>query len=191
MCSEGRKEPYEFHRKKRQLYYKLLADGPPYVHSVDGALGEQISRVVRVGPLNCLHHWLKSRTGSADSGEHKYTLGPAGFMCWDVHTEDKIGLSKDGDTISGSFSGDRTGENASFSMLINGKAILILPAKKASSLFVLWVMFWTGTSLICRSKPARFWGAYQERKCVIRKRLMEETDESVLQKIQSCPQRDF
>ena len=110
------------------------------------------------------------KTGlAAQTPEHKYTLGPAVYGLGRTY-EDKIGLSKMVKPYLVRLR-DMTGENASFSMLINGKAILIY---REESQQLVRVMGNVGQERpLYAGATGKILGAYQE-ESVIRKRLMEE-----------------
>lgn len=138
----------------------------PYVHSVT-ELGEQIS-CSKSGTFKLLASLVKTGL-AAQTPEHKYTLGPAVYVLGRTY-EDKIGLSKMVKPYLVRLR-DMTGENASFSMLINGKAILIY---REESQQLVRVMGNVGQERpLYAGATGKILGAYQE-ESVIRKRLMEE-----------------
>lgn len=151
--------------EKTATLLKLLGRAP-YVHSVT-ELGEQIS-CSKSGTFKLLASLVKTGL-AAQTPEHKYTLGPAVYVLGRTY-EDKIGLSKMVKPYLVRLR-DMTGENASFSMLINGKAILIY--REESQQFVR-VMGNVGQERpLYAGATGKILGAYQE-ESVIRKRLMEE-----------------
>ena len=151
--------------EKTATLLKLLGRGP-YVHSVT-ELGEQIS-CSKSGTFKLLASLVKTGL-AAQTPEHKYTLGPAVYVLGRTY-EDKIGLSKMVKPYLVRLR-DMTGENASFSMLINGKAILIY---REESQQLVRVMGNVGQERpLYAGATGKILGAYQE-ESVIRKRLMEE-----------------
>ena len=151
--------------EKTATLLKLLGRAP-YVHSVT-ELGEQIS-CSKSGTFKLLASLVKTGL-AAQTPEHKYTLGPAVYVLGRTY-EDKIGLSKMVKPYLVRLR-DMTGENASFSMLINGKAILIY---REESQQLGRVMGNVGQERpLYAGATGKILGAYQE-ESVIRKRLMEE-----------------
>ena len=151
--------------EKTATLLKLLGRAP-YVHSVT-ELGEQIS-CSKSGTFKLLASLVKTGL-AAQTPEHKYTLGPAVYVLGRTY-EDKIGLSKMVKPYLVRLR-DMTGENASFSMLINGKAILIY---REESQQLVRVMGNVGQERpLYAGATGKILGAYQE-ESVIRKRLMEE-----------------
>ena len=151
--------------EKTATLLKLLGRSP-YVHSVT-ELGEQIS-CSKSGTFKLLASLVKTGL-AAQTPEHKYTLGPAVYVLGRTY-EDKIGLSKMVKPYLVRLR-DMTGENASFSMLINGKAILIY---REESQQLVRVMGNVGQERpLYAGATGKILGAYQE-ESVIRKRLMEE-----------------
>lgn len=151
--------------EKTATLLKLLG-WAPYVHSVT-ELGEQIS-CSKSGTFKLLASLVKTGL-AAQTPEHKYTLGPAVYVLGRTY-EDKIGLSKMVKPYLVRLR-DMTGENASFSMLINGKAILIY---REESQQLVRVMGNVGQERpLYAGATGKILGAYQE-ESVIRKRLMEE-----------------
>lgn len=151
--------------EKTATLLKLLGRAP-YVHSVT-ELGEQIS-CSKSGTFKLLASLVKTGL-AAQTPEHKYTLGPAVYVLGRTY-EDKIGLSKMVKPYLVRLR-DMTGENASFSMLINGKAILIY---REESQQLVRVMGNVGQEHpLYAGATGKILGAYQE-ESVIRKRLMEE-----------------
>ena len=138
--------------EKTATLLKLLGRAP-YVHSVT-ELGEQIS-CSKSGTFKLLASLVKTGL-AAQTPEHKYTLGPAVYVLVKPYL---VRLR------------DMTGENASFSMLINGKAILIY---REESQQLVRVMGNVGQERpLYAGATGKILGAYQE-ESVIRKRLMEE-----------------
>lgn len=151
--------------EKTATLLKLLGRAP-YVHSVT-ELGEQIS-CSKSGTFKLLASLVKTGL-AAQTPEHKYTLGPAVYVLGRTY-EDKIGLSKMVKPYLVRLR-DMTGENASLSMLINGKAILIY---REESQQLVRVMGNVGQERpLYAGATGKILGAYQE-ESVIRKRLMEE-----------------
>ena len=151
--------------EKTATLLKLLGRAP-YVHSVT-ELGEQIS-CSKSGTFKLLASLVKTGL-AAQTPEHKYTLGPAVYVLGRTY-EDKIGLSKMVKPYLVRLR-DMTGENASFSMLINGKAILIY---REESQQLVRVMGNVGQERpLYAGATGKILGAYQE-ESVIHKRLMEE-----------------
>lgn len=151
--------------EKTATLLKLLGRAP-YVHSVT-ELGEQIS-CSKSGTFKLLASLVKTGL-AAQTPEHKYTLGPAVYVLGRTY-EDKIGLSKMVKPYLVRLR-DMTGENASFSMLINGKSILIY---REESQQLVRVMGNVGQERpLYAGATGKILGAYQE-ESVIRKRLMEE-----------------
>lgn len=151
--------------EKTATLLKLLGRAP-YVHSVT-ELGKQIS-CSKSGTFKLLASLVKTGL-AAQTPEHKYTLGPAVYVLGRTY-EDKIGLSKMVKPYLVRLR-DMTGENASFSMLINGKAILIY---REESQQLVRVMGNVGQERpLYAGATGKILGAYQE-ESVIRKRLMEE-----------------
>lgn len=151
--------------EKTATLLKLLGRAP-YVHSVT-ELGEQ-SSCSKSGTFKLLASLVKTGL-AAQTPEHKYTLGPAVYVLGRTY-EDKIGLSKMVKPYLVRLR-DMTGENASFSMLINGKAILIY---REESQQLVRVMGNVGQERpLYAGATGKILGAYQE-ESVIRKRLMEE-----------------
>ena len=151
--------------EKTATLLKLLGRAP-YVHSVT-ELGEQIS-CSKSGTFKLLASLVKTGL-AAQTPEHKYTLGPAVYVLGRTY-EDKIGLSKMVKPYLVRLR-DMTGENASFIMLINGKAILIY---REESQQLVRVMGNVGQERpLYAGATGKILGAYQE-ESVIRKRLMEE-----------------
>lgn len=151
--------------EKTATLLKLLGRAP-YVHSVT-ELGEQIS-CSKSGTFKLLTSLVKTGL-AAQTPEHKYTLGPAVYVLGRTY-EDKIGLSKMVKPYLVRLR-DMTGENASFSMLINGKAILLY---REESRQLVRVMGNVGQERpLYAGATGKILGAYQE-ESVIRKRLMEE-----------------
>ena len=151
--------------EKTATLLKLLGRAP-YVHSVT-ELGDHIS-CSKSGTFKLLASLVKTGL-AAQTPEHKYTLGPAVYVLGRTY-EDKIGLSKMVKPYLVRLR-DMTGENASFSMLINGKAILIY---REESQQLVRVMGNVGQERpLYAGATGKILGAYQE-ESVIRKRLMEE-----------------
>ena len=151
--------------EKTATLLKLLGRAP-YVHSVT-ELGVQIS-CSKSGTFKLLASLVKTGL-AAQTPEHKYTLGPAVYVLGRTY-EDKIGLSKMVKPYLVRLR-DMTGENASFSMLINGKAILIY---REESQQLVRVMGNVGQERpLYAGATGKILGAYQE-ESVIHKRLMEE-----------------
>ena len=105
--------------EKTAALLKLLGEAP-YVHGVT-ELGEQID-CSKSGTYKLLSALVGSGL-AAQTPEHKYTLGPAVYLLGKTY-EERIGLSE----IIRPYLvrlRDETGENANFSMLVDGKAKLL------------------------------------------------------------------
>lgn len=105
--------------EKTVVLLKLLGQAP-YVHGVT-ELGEKLE-CTKSGTYKLLAALVKGGLAS-QTASHKYTLGPAVYLLGKSY-EEHIGLSKMIKPFLARLR-DLTGENASFSMLINGKAVLI------------------------------------------------------------------
>lgn len=138
----------------------------PYVHSVTD-LGEKIE-CSKSGAFKLLNSLLQSGL-AAQTINHKYTLGPVIYILGKTY-EDQIGLSKMVRPYLIRLR-DLTGENASFSMLINGKANLVY---REESLQLVRVAGNVGEERSLHAgSTGKVLGAFQDED-VIRKRLMEE-----------------
>ena len=105
--------------EKTAALLKLLGESP-YVHGVT-ELGQQID-CSKSGTYKLLSALVASGL-AAQTPEHKYTLGPAVYLLGKTY-EEQIGLSE----IIRPYLvrlRDETGENANFSMLVDGKAKLL------------------------------------------------------------------
>lgn len=151
--------------EKMVALLKLLGQAP-YVHSVTD-LGEKID-CTKSGTHKILSTLVQSGL-AAQTGNHKYTLGPAVYILGKTY-EEKIGLSKMVKPYLVRLR-DLTGENASFSMLINGKANLVY---REESLQVVRVAGSVGQERpLYAGATGKVLGAFQDEK-LIRKRVMEE-----------------
>lgn len=151
--------------EKTAALLKLLGQAP-YVHSVTD-LGEKIE-CSKSGTFKLLNALVNSGL-SAQTVNRKYTLGPVIYILGKTY-EDKIGLSRMVKPYLIRLR-DLTGENASFSMLINGKANLVY---REESLQVVRVAGDVGQERpLYAGATGKVLGAFQE-EAVIRKRLMEE-----------------
>lgn len=151
--------------EKTVALLKLLGQAP-YVHSVTD-LGEKIE-CTKSGTHKILSALVQNGL-AAQTGNHKYTLGPVVYILGKTY-EDKIGLSKMVKPYLVRLR-DLTGENASFSMLINGKANLVY---REESLQLVRVAGNVGQERpLYAGATGKVLGAYQDEE-VIRKRVMEE-----------------
>ena len=151
--------------EKTVALLKLLGQ-VPYVHSVTD-LGEKIE-CTKSGTHKILSALVQNGL-AAQTGNHKYTLGPVVYILGKTY-EDKIGLSKMVKPYLVRLR-DLTGENASFSMLINGKANLVY---REESLQLVRVAGNVGQERpLYAGATGKVLGAYQDEE-VIRKRVMEE-----------------
>ena len=151
--------------EKTVALLKLLGQAP-YVHSVTD-LGEKIE-CTKSGTHKILSALVQNGL-AAQTGNHKYTLGPVVYILGKTY-EDKIGLSKRVKPYLVRLR-DLTGENASFSMLINGKANLVY---REESLQLVRVAGNVGQERpLYAGATGKVLGAYQDEE-VIRKRVMEE-----------------
>lgn len=151
--------------EKTAALLKLLGQAP-YVHSVTD-LGEKIE-CSKSGTFKLLSALVNSGL-AAQTVNHKYTLGPVIYILGKTY-EDKIGLSRMVKPYLIRLR-DLTGENASFSMLINGKANLVY---REESLQVVRVAGDVGQARpLYAGATGKVLGAFQE-EAVIHKRLMEE-----------------
>lgn len=151
--------------EKTAALLKLLGQAP-YVHSVTD-LGEKIE-CSKSGTFKLLNALLQSGL-AAQTVNHKYTLGPVVYLLGKTY-EDQIGLSKMVKPYLVRLR-DLTGENASFSMLINGRANLVY---REESMQVVRVAGSVGQERpLHAGATGKVLGAFQD-DAVIRKRLMEE-----------------
>lgn len=151
--------------EKMVALLKLLGQAP-YVHSVTD-LGEKIE-CTKSGTHKILSTLVQSGL-AAQTGNHKYTLGPVVYILGKTY-EEKIGLSKMVKPYLVRLR-DLTGENASFSMLINGKANLVY---REESLQMVRVAGSVGQERpLYAGATGKVLGAFQDEK-QIRKRVMEE-----------------
>lgn len=152
--------------EKTVALLKILGQAP-YVHSVT-ELGEKIE-CTKSGTFKILAVLVQSGL-AAQTVNHKYTLGPAIYILGKTY-EDRIGLSKMVKPYLIRLR-DLTEENASFSMLINGKANLVY---REESLHLVRVAGSVGQERpLYAGATGKVLGAFQD-ETVIRKRLMEET----------------
>lgn len=165
--------------EKTVALLKLLGQAP-YVHSVTD-LGEKIE-CTKSGTHKILSALVQSGL-AAQTGNHKYTLGPAVYILGKTY-EDKIGLSKMVKPYLVRLR-DLTGENASFSMLINGKANLVY---REESLQMVRVAGSVGQERpLYAGATGKVLGAFQDEK-QIRKRMMEEPLTAFTEKTITSPQ---
>lgn len=151
--------------EKTAALLKLLGQAP-YVHSVTD-LGEKIE-CSKSGTFKLLNALLQSGL-AAQTVNHKYTLGPVVYLLGKTY-EDQIGLSKMVKPYLVRLR-DLTEENASFSMLINGRANLLY---REESLQIVRVAGGVGQERpLHAGATGKILGAFQD-EAVIRKRLMEE-----------------
>ena len=152
--------------EKTSALLKLLGQAP-YVHSVTD-LGEKIE-CSKSGTFKLLNALVNSGL-AAQTVNRKYTLVPVIYILGKTY-EDRIGLSRMVKPYLIRLR-DLTGENASFSMLINGKANLVY---REESLQVVRVAGDVGQERpLYAGATGKVLGAFQE-EAVIRKRLMEES----------------
>ena len=151
--------------EKTAALLKLLVQAP-YVHSVTD-LGAKIE-CSKSGTFKLLNALVNSGL-AAQTVNRKYTLGPVIYILGKTY-EDKIGLSRMVKPYLIRLR-DLTGENASFSMLINGKANLVY---REESLQAVRVAGDVGQERpLYAGATGKILGAFQEDD-VIRKRLMDE-----------------
>lgn len=151
--------------EKTAALLKILGQAP-YVHGVT-ELGEKIE-CTKSGTFKILAALVQSGL-AAQTVNHKYTLGPAIYILGKTY-EDRIGLSKMVKPYLIRLR-DLTEENASFSMLINGKANLVY---REESLQLVRVAGKVGQERpLYAGATGKVLGAFQD-EAVIRKRLMEE-----------------
>lgn len=152
--------------EKTAALLRLLGQAP-YVHKVTD-LGEKLE-CGKSGTFKLLSTLVQSGL-AAQTVDHKYTLGPMVYILGKVY-EDRIGLSKMVKPYLIRLR-DLTGENASFSMLINGKVNLIY---RAESLQAVRVAGSVGEERpLHAGATGKVLGAFQDED-VIRKHLMEES----------------
>ena len=151
--------------EKTAALLKLLGQAP-YIHSVT-ELGEKIG-CSKSGTFKILASLMQSGFIS-QTAEHKYTLGPVTYILGKTY-EEHIGLSKMVKPYLEHLTA-LTGENASFSMLINGKANLIY---REESRYQVRVVGRVGEERpLYAGATGKVLGAFQEEE-IIRKRLMEQ-----------------
>lgn len=151
--------------EKTATLLKLLGQAP-YIHSVTD-LGEKIE-CGKSGTFKLLNALVQSGL-AAQTVNHKYTLGPVIYILGKTY-EDKIGLSRMVKPYLIRLR-DLTGENASFSMLINGKANLVY---REESMQLVRVAGDVGQERpLYAGATGKVLGAFQDEE-TIRKRLMEE-----------------
>ena len=151
--------------EKTAALLRMLGQAP-YVHSVTD-LGEKI-QCTKSGTCKLLAVLVQSGL-AAQTVDRKYTLGPVVYILGKIY-EDHIGLSKMVKPYLIRLR-DLTGENASFSMLINGKANLVY---REESLQMVRVAGKVGEERpLYAGAIGKVLGAFQDEN-VIRKRLMEE-----------------
>jgi len=151
--------------EKTVMLLKLLGQAP-YVHGVT-ELGEKIE-CTKSGTYKLLTALVRGGL-AAQTASHKYTLGPAVYLLGKTY-EDKIGLSKMIKPYLARLR-DLTGENASFSMLIDGKAVLI--HREESQQLIRLVGSVGQERPLHAGATGKVLGAFQDEE-TIRRRLMEE-----------------
>lgn len=151
--------------EKTVMLLKLLGQAP-YVHGVT-ELGEKIE-CTKSGTYKLLTALVRGGL-AAQTASHKYTLGPAVYLLGKTY-EDKIGLSKMIKPYLARLR-DLTGENASFSMLIDGKAVLI--HREESRQLIRLVGSVGQERPLHAGATGKVLGAFQDEE-TIRRRLMEE-----------------
>lgn len=164
--------------EKTAALLKILGQAP-YVHGVT-ELGEKIE-CTKSGTFKILAALVQSGL-AAQTVNHKYTLGPAIYILGKTY-EDRIGLSKMVKPYLIRLR-DLTEENASFSMLINGKANLVY---REESLQLVRVAGKVGQERpLYAGATGKVLGAFQD-EAVIRKRLMEEPLEAFTERTITSP----
>lgn len=164
--------------EKTAALLKLLGQAP-YVHRVT-ELSEKIE-CTKSGTFKILAALVQSGL-AAQTVNHKYTLGPTVYILGKTY-EDKIGLSKMVKPYLIRLR-DLTEENASFSMLINGKANLVY---REESLQLVRVAGKVGQERpLYAGATGKILGAFQD-EAVIRKRLMEEPLEALTERTITSP----
>lgn len=164
--------------EKTAALLKLLGQ-TPYAHSVTD-LGEKIG-CSKSGTFKLLTALVQSGL-AAQTINHKYTLGPVIHILGKTY-EDRIGLSKMVKPYLVRLR-DLTGENASFSMLINGKANLVY---REESLQLVRVAGSVGEERSLHAgSTGKVLGAFQD-EAEIRKRLMEEPLKAYTEKTITVP----
>ncbi len=164
--TEKKKAAEKLNSSEKTVYLLCLLGQAPYKHGVT-ELGEKIG-CSKSGTFKLLAA-LTQKGLASQTQDHKYTLGPMAYILGKTY-EDHIGLSKMARPYLRRLS-DLTGENASFSMLINGRACLIY---REESVQVVRVVGKPGQErpLYCGA-TGKILGAFQDPE-TIRKRLMEE-----------------
>lgn len=164
--------------EKTAALLKLLGQAP-YVHSVTD-LGEKIE-CSKSGTFKLLATLVQNGL-AAQTLNHKYTLGPVVYILGKTY-EDHIGLSKMVKPYLIKLR-DLTGENASFSMLINGKANLVY---REESLQLVRVAGSVGEERSLHAgSTGKVLGAFQGEE-EIRRRLMEEPLKAYTEKTITAP----
>lgn len=164
--------------EKTAALLKLLGQAP-YVHSVTD-LGEKIE-CSKSGTFKLLSALLQSGL-AAQTVNHKYTLGPVVYILGKTY-EDQIGLSRMVKPYLVRLR-DLTGENASFSMLINGRANLVY---REESLQLVRVAGSVGQQRpLHAGATGKVLGAFQSDE-MIRKYLMEETLDAMTERTITTP----
>ena len=120
---------------------------------------------------------------AAQTASHKYTLGPAVYLLGKTY-EDKIGLSKMIKPYLARLR-DLTGENASFSMLIDGKAVLI--HREESRQLIRLVGSVGQERPLHAGATGKVLGAFQDEE-VTRRRLMEKPLEAYTERTITSPE---
>lgn len=164
--------------EKTVALLKLLGQAP-YVHSVT-ELGEKIE-CSKSGTFKLLSSLVQGGL-AAQTGNHKYTLGPAIYILGKTY-EDHVGLSKMVRPYLTRLR-DLTGENATFTMLVGGKATLIYRVESQQQVRVVGNPgqerpFYAGAN-------GKILGAYQDDE-IIRRRLMEEPMQAFTERTITSP----
>ena len=168
--------------EKTAALLKLLGR-EPYVHGVT-ELGEKI-QCSKSGTFKLLASLVQSGL-AAQTMDHKYTLGPVVYILGKTY-ENQIGLSKMVKPYLVRLR-DLTGENASFSMLIDGKANLVY---REESLLQVRVAGSVGQERpLYAGATGKVLGAFQDEK-IIRKRLMEEPLTPLTERTLTSPEAEL
>lgn len=165
--------------EKTVMLLKLLGQAP-YVHGVT-ELGEKIE-CTKSGTYKLLTALVRGGL-AAQTASHKYTLGPAVYLLGKTY-EDKIGLSKMIKPYLARLR-DLTGENASFSMLIDGKAVLI--HREESRQLIRLVGSVGQERPLHAGATGKVLGAFQDEE-VTRRRLMEKPLEAYTERTITSPE---
>ncbi len=165
--------------EKTVALLKILGQAP-YTHGVTD-LGSQIG-CSKSGTFKILAALVQSGL-AAQTADHKYTLGPTVYILGKTY-EEQIGLSKLVKPYLVRLR-DLSGENASFSMIIDGKAILI--CREESQQLVRVVGGVGQARPLYAGATGKVLGAFQDA-ATIRKRLMEEPLEAFTEQTITDPQ---